>query len=219
MYTGRNMTARGRATEGFLYINSKNLRGFTETEIQDLKEAKEKISSVLNNRSKYLQKYTGYSAVLVNVQNALEKLMQDRRARLQVNNENAKKLEPEEIQKRRREVLLMVRNGYTLPGIKIFQGKDIDGDPVVFFQNNYARYIVKNLETIFTVDLLKIDHKLLTALRNNVRSESMPIGDRTAKTNAIYEGRFSEGVGSKMAAHVAQATRIQRAKKIHARLA
>ena len=209
----RNMAARGRAHEGFLYLNQKNLRGFSETEIHDLQIAKEKISSVLDKRGKFKNKSFGYTAILVNMQDTIEKITSDRRARIYSGNEVILNLSPEEVQIRRDEVLKMVRNKCPLPGIKKFQGKEIDKDPVKFFKDQYHRYIEKKYPVIYTPDLLKIDQTLLVALRNTVHADAMPLGDRKKITEAIANGIFTDGGKSEFSAIRALATREHRARK------
>lgn len=114
------------------------------------------------------------------------------------------------LQALRDEVLRMVSRSSPINGTTSYRGKLLDGDPVLFFKKNYAKYIEKGNEVIFSVDLLEIDKPLLTALRNSVPSGEMPLGNRAAKTDAIAAGRFSDGEASRYAANVAKLARLKR---------
>lgn len=123
------------------------------------------------------------------------------------------KLTSQEVQELRNQVLRMVAAKKPLGDIPSYQGKLSEhGDPLSFFMKHYGLYVKADQEVIFAPDLKAIDEKLLVALRNECRNGvSMPLGDRTAKTEAIFSGRFIDGdTGSLKRAKVAMSSRAIR---------
>ncbi|MBP9779877.1 hypothetical protein KBD33_04640 [Candidatus Gracilibacteria bacterium] len=102
------------------------------------------------------------------------------------------KLSKEEVQARRDEVRVMVDNKKPKDEIPFYQGKRSEhGTAQDFFRKYYSPYIESGQEVLFAPELKTIDEKLLIALRNECRNGiPMPLGDRSKKTEALFERRF-----------------------------
>ncbi len=103
-------------------------------------------------------------------------------------------LTKEEVQARRDEVREMVTQEKPLERIPMYEGKDRDGKAIEFFKENYYQYIHIGYETIFANDLIKIDDRLLRAIRNECRNGTpYPIGTASDLSKALVNGRFTDG--------------------------
>lgn len=185
------------------------LRGLSPEDIYELNIAKQKIDSVLSKK-----KSPRYVTIRRNIKAQINEMMLEKIPKKAV--DSYRSLTHEQTQILRDEVLEMIKRGSPLYGIQRFLGKTQDGDPVKFFEKQYSRYIRRGHEVIFSPDLLKIDQALLSAMRNTVRSDEMPIGTRVERTNAIADRRFVDSLESQIAAAAALATRKKRARRAKA---
>lgn len=197
------------APHGFLIKHS--MRGLSPEDIYEIRTAKEKIALILKSK-----KSPHYHAIRIELERNLDAILRGRLPKLSGSTIDV--LGQVGTQALRYEILKMVELERPLAGIPQFRGKASDGDPVNFFKKHYAKYIKKGSEVIFTIDLLKIDKPLLTAMRNSVATAEMPLGNRAARTDAIVEGRFKDSDDSRHAAEVALETRRRR-KRSEARYA
>lgn len=204
--------ARVAPSLGVIYsINKQPLRGLTPEDIYEIQAAKEKLDSILSKKKSHQ-----FLKIKKKFEIDFNEILRVRTPKVLAPKKSL--AQDERLQALRDEVLRMVSRSSPTNGIPSYRGKSLDGDPVLFFKKNYARYIEKGEEVIFSIDLVDIDKALLTALRNSVPSEKMPLGNRAAKTDAIAAGRFSDGEASRHAAHVAKLARLKR-RETHAELA
>jgi hypothetical protein len=203
------------ASAGLNYFIYKNtLHGFSQKDIHELEEIKNRLGVLLKPR-----KSRHYTAIRIKIEQNINDILREKSPKSAVKPKIASKFEKntnetaltrKRIQVLRDEVLRMASNGMPINRIPLFRGKILDGNPVDFFRRHYAKYIKNNQEVIFSIDLSSIDKPLLTALRNTVSTENMPLGNRTAKTDAILAGKFSDGENSQASAVVAKAKRDER---------
>jgi hypothetical protein len=119
------------------------------------------------------------------------------------------KLTSQEVQDLRNQVLQMVAAKRPLEEIPSYQGKrSAHGDPLLFFMKHYGMYVKAGQEVIFAPELKSIDETLLIALRNH--TNTMPLGDRSKRTEAISSGRFKDDSNALAKASVAMARRLER---------
>lgn len=204
--------ARSIATSEALYPVNKNiLRGLSPEDIYEIKSVKERLDFILSKKKSY-----PFVQIKKKIDKDLNEILRIRAPKRFGETLNISK--EDRSQALRDEVLRMVSRARPTNGIPTYRGKQLDGDPVAFFKQHYARYIKQGQEVIFSIDLVDIDKALLTALRNSVPSEKMPLGNRAAKTDAIAAGRFSDGEASRHAAHVAKLARLKR-REAHAEFA
>ena len=104
-------------------------------------------------------------------------------------------LSSELVQSLRNEVRNMVKAESPID-IPLYEGKRTHGDAVAFFKKNYFKYIQKNHEVIFSVDLGGIDSKLLMAIRNECRNGDMPLGSISDRATALLNKRFTDGINT-----------------------
>jgi len=124
-------------------------------------------------------------------------------------------LSQEEVQSRRDQVREMVAKEAPIEQIPLYMGKRAHGEAVTFFKTHYAPYIARGQEVIFAPELMKIDHSLLLALRNECRTSAclIPIGTVSDRTDALMQGRFVDGKHSLRAARAAASVRAFREKQ------
>lgn len=104
-----------------------------------------------------------------------------------------KKYLKDELQALRNQVREMVREEKPLFGIDRYRGKNIDGAPYEFFIEKYGAFTDQNNEVLFASDLQVIDARLLRAIRNDFRGQSVPLKTVSDLSAALVEGRFTDG--------------------------
>lgn len=197
--------ARVVPSSGTTYsLNKNTLRGLSPQDIYEIKSAKEKLDFVFSKKKSY-----HYQQIKKRLDNDLNEILRGGRIP-KIPGLMMEVLIVSQTQSLRNEVLKMIKKGKPLAGIPEYRGKTVDGDPIVFFREHYKRYIRRESEVIFSVDLMNIDKKLLTAMRNSASAEEMPIGSTVARTDAILKGRFKDDDESWSAAALAEAARRRR---------
>lgn len=130
-----------------------------------------------------------------------EKLTLSLRLRLEIEvspDNQGKTLTKQELQNLRDQVREMVNFEAPREGIPRYGGKPIHGAAIDFFLTHYKPYVVSGQEVIFAPDLGWIDERLLTAIRNECRAGSVsPIGRKELLTQALIDGRFTDGKRTK----------------------
>lgn len=179
------------------------LRGLSPEDIYDIKNARDKISSVLKGK-----KSPHFNFVRIEIEKKLDAILRSKSPKIA--GFPGERLSESETQSLRDEVLKMVKNKKPRAGIPVYRGKSSDGNPIEFFREHYKNYIRRGNEVIFSVDLISIDKKLLTAMRNNASADELPIGSTVARTDAILNGRFKDDDESWSAAAFAKAARRRR---------